>query len=309
MNKTSSLILLALVLLTLVIFSTCYRATNCCGAVNSESSAAIVPMGENLYCSPWTVSDGTDFDWESNRYLRFVRGEATVLDYSGEPNNLLSGLADYLIAHPNRELVVTGIYAGNEDYSGESINLGIARAESVRGILTGLFSVPDEQIISKSDFSEGTAFYQDTLCHGAEFTFTGEPNAAGIGTVDEAPSAEAICSELEQDGLVLYFDFSSAEDNFAERDRNYLNALVSCLGTLENAKIEVEGHTDNVGGSGNNQTLSRARARKIRSYLVANGISKSRISIEGYGEDSPVADNDSEEGRAKNRRVEIKLVK
>lgn len=308
MNKTSSLILLILSLLIWV-FSAWYYAGNCCGSGDSGSSAgAALLQGENPYCGPWNVSDGTDFDLASDRFLRFARGEATVLDYSDDLNSLLNRLADYLIEHPNRQLTVTGIYDKDEEYDGESTNLGFARAESVRGILTGSLGVPDDQIISESDFTEGTAFYKDTLCHGAEFTFTGEPNADS--DVNAAPSAEAICSELEQDGLILYFEFSSADDsNFAEKDRNYLNALINCLGTLENAKIKVEGHTDDVGGSGNNQILSRARARKIRSYLSANGISEDRISIKGYGEDYPVADNDSDEGRAKNRRVEIKLVR
>ena len=71
--------------------------------------------------------------------------------------------------------------------------------------------------------------------------------------------------------------------------------------------LKVDCHTDNVGGSSNNQTLSRARARKIRKYLTNAGISKSRITIEGFGDTQPIESNDTEDGRAKNRRVEIRL--
>lgn len=69
--------------------------------------------------------------------------------------------------------------------------------------------------------------------------------------------------------------------------------------------IEVAGHTDSVGTDEHNMTLSQSRAEIVRDYLVGKGISADRISAKGYGESSPVADNATEEGRAKNRRVEL----
>jgi outer membrane protein OmpA-like peptidoglycan-associated protein len=70
-------------------------------------------------------------------------------------------------------------------------------------------------------------------------------------------------------------------------------------------KIGVEGHTDNVGSPASNKTLSEARAKSVVSALVAQGISADRLTPAGYGQDNPVADNNTEEGRAKNRRVEL----
>ena len=70
-------------------------------------------------------------------------------------------------------------------------------------------------------------------------------------------------------------------------------------------KIEVQGHTDNVGNDAYNQTLSEARAKAVAAGLTQHGVAADRLSAKGYGKTKPVADNGSDEGRAKNRRVEI----
>jgi outer membrane protein OmpA-like peptidoglycan-associated protein len=70
-------------------------------------------------------------------------------------------------------------------------------------------------------------------------------------------------------------------------------------------KIGVEGHTDNVGTPPSNKTLSEARAKSVVLAIVAQGVPADRISPAGFGQDKPIADNNTEEGRAKNRRVEL----
>ena len=70
-------------------------------------------------------------------------------------------------------------------------------------------------------------------------------------------------------------------------------------------KIVIEGHTDNVGDKVFNQTLSDQRSASVKAALVSKGISSDRIKTVGYGQDKPIADNASEDGKAKNRRVEI----
>jgi len=67
-------------------------------------------------------------------------------------------------------------------------------------------------------------------------------------------------------------------------------------------------YTDNVGSEESNKLLSENRAKAVKDYLITKGISADRITAIGYGELSPVADNDSEEGRAVNRRVEFKVI-
>ena len=70
-------------------------------------------------------------------------------------------------------------------------------------------------------------------------------------------------------------------------------------------RLSIEGHTDNTGTAAHNQELSTARARSVLGALVGLGIDPSRLQSKGWGQDKPVADNTSEDGRAQNRRVEL----
>ena len=76
-----------------------------------------------------------------------------------------------------------------------------------------------------------------------------------------------------------------------------------------NIKIEIAGHTDSIGDNKTNIILSNNRAKSIKSYLVKNGILESRIKCVGYGEKQPITNNSTKEGREKNRRIEIRILK
>lgn len=71
-------------------------------------------------------------------------------------------------------------------------------------------------------------------------------------------------------------------------------------------RIQIEGHTDEKGPEVYNQKLSERRANSVKKYLVKNGVKGSKIKTQGFGELNPIADNSTEEGRSKNRRVEVK---
>jgi outer membrane protein OmpA-like peptidoglycan-associated protein len=70
-------------------------------------------------------------------------------------------------------------------------------------------------------------------------------------------------------------------------------------------KLSIEGHTDNVGAPASNKLLSENRARSVMKAVLAGGIAAGRVTAVGFGQENPVADNRTEEGRAKNRRVEL----
>ena len=92
-------------------------------------------------------------------------------------------------------------------------------------------------------------------------------------------------------------------ESFAE-----LNKVVNLLRENPSVRIEVSGHTDNVGSAALNRTLSRNRALSVRNYLISQGIAGERVEYNGYGFDRPIAPNTTEEGRAANRRVEIEIL-
>jgi outer membrane protein OmpA-like peptidoglycan-associated protein len=88
-----------------------------------------------------------------------------------------------------------------------------------------------------------------------------------------------------------------------------LQQLVEFLQTNPALSVEVQGHTDDTGGTERNMDLSEKRARSVVDYLVEHGIAKDRLQWTGYGENRPVTGNDSEEGRRQNRRTTIKILK
>ncbi|WP_018345009.1 OmpA family protein [Cytophaga aurantiaca] len=87
-----------------------------------------------------------------------------------------------------------------------------------------------------------------------------------------------------------------------------LNKLIAFINLNPNQRIELSGYTDNVGSAESNMTLSTMRAKAVYDYLISKGIKSTFITYKGYGASSPVADNTTEEGRQKNRRLEIKIL-
>jgi OOP family OmpA-OmpF porin len=104
----------------------------------------------------------------------------------------------------------------------------------------------------------------------------------------------------------IYFKTGSAElDNSSDA---LLNSVADVANRCPSVKVEVSGHTDTTGSSNANQALSVARAQSVASYLVAHGVAQARITATGYGDTKPVGPNTTEEGRAKNRRIEFRVV-
>jgi outer membrane protein OmpA-like peptidoglycan-associated protein len=86
-----------------------------------------------------------------------------------------------------------------------------------------------------------------------------------------------------------------------------LQKIKELLSKNPGLKVEISGHTDNVGSKEFNLQLSQKRAESVVQFLVSNGIDKSRLIAVGYGETRPIADNSSEAGRTENRRTEMKI--
>ena len=111
---------------------------------------------------------------------------------------------------------------------------------------------------------------------------------------------EGIVVELSSQ---ILFGFDQAD--LSTEAKSNLDQLVKVLNEYPDTDIELQGHTDSRGSEAYNQTLSERRAGAVSSYLASRGINNTRLSTKGFGETMPKYDNDSEEGRAQNRRVEF----
>lgn len=105
----------------------------------------------------------------------------------------------------------------------------------------------------------------------------------------------------------VFFDFNKS--TLRPESNSELQNLLNLMTENPNLKIEISGHTDNVGSAAYNKKLSESRAQAVVNFLLGKGIDKSRLTFAGYGFDQPIAPNDTEEGRQLNRRTEFKVVK
>lgn len=102
--------------------------------------------------------------------------------------------------------------------------------------------------------------------------------------------------------------FETGKSNLKTSSYHELDELVSLLNIKPDLKIEIAGHTDNVGNSDDNMELSLQRAQSVMAYLLKKGINKNRLTAQGYGDSQPVAANDTAQDRKLNRRTEIRML-
>jgi OOP family OmpA-OmpF porin len=105
------------------------------------------------------------------------------------------------------------------------------------------------------------------------------------------------------DDVLFDFDKSTIKPEAAK----ILDRLVAFMQENKASSVALSGHTDSIGTEAYNQKLSERRVASVRDYVVKKGVEPGRISGQGFGETKPIADNKTKEGRAKNRRVEIKV--
>jgi OOP family OmpA-OmpF porin len=103
-------------------------------------------------------------------------------------------------------------------------------------------------------------------------------------------------------------EFESGKATLTDSGKAVLDQMSVALLRLKDKKVEVIGHTDNAGSRAGNISLSQARAEAVKTYVTGHGVSPDMVAVSGEGPDRPVADNRTPEGRARNRRIEFKVV-
>lgn len=173
------------------------------------------------------------------------------------------------------------------------------------------------QAVTKLQTDE-TGFYFVTLPTGKDYTFTVNrkgylfysdvfplsgklPDSTYIKNIQLQPIAVNATASLKN----IQFDLKSIE--LKPVSLTELDKLLQLMGDNPTVHVQISGHTDNIGRDADNLTLSANRAKAVASYLISKGIAANRLTWKGYGATKPVADNSTEEGRAKNRRTEFTI--
>lgn len=197
----------------------------------------------------------------------------------------------------------------------EYVNGTVIDATTKRPLQTHVevFQLEDNKVVFSSVTDEITGEYQAFLAPGKEYGInfntpgyvyhTNKLVTEGSHDVSVEKIAVGKTAQLNN----IFFDFDKAtlqKKSYAE-----LNHFVTFMKQNPKVSIELAGHTDSKGSRTYNIDLSQRRAQSVADYLTSKGIDASRIVCKGYGPDKPIADNDTEEGRSKNRRTEIIIIK
>jgi OmpA-OmpF porin, OOP family len=137
---------------------------------------------------------------------------------------------------------------------------------------------------------------------GGDYTLT----ILEVEAMEQEVTANQMLEALNKDGfMALYINFDTGKSSIKPESQPIIEQIAALLKDNSGLKLSIEGHTDNVGSPASNKTLSEQRAKSVVQAVVGLGVEASRLTAVGWGQEKPIADNRSEDGRAKNRRVEI----
>ena len=216
----------------------------------------------------------------------------------------------YKFELPEEDRAEAVVYAKGKVYDSEtkqplsahfeilSVETGEKLIEATSDPVTGEFIVvvPTEDEYAFNASSKGYLFFSEN------FNFKGEKAEARFFDIplDQIKAGKSVVLKN------VFFETSKFE--LKSTSKVELNKLVSFLSQNTSVSIEIGGHTDNVGSNESNQQLSENRAKSVYDYLVNHGVSAERLTYKGYSSSMPIASNDTEAGRAKNRRTEFKVL-
>ncbi len=206
---------------------------------------------------------------------------------------------------PDSLLVITGFYTREENDAYLSNNpnpdfenFGLARAAEIRKLFP---DIPDDRIRLESRRVNQPAKDPGKSYAASEIKWIAKPNEAAT------PSEDVEIVALP-DRELIYFPYKSADRIKSDNLEDYLAKLAKKVKTSGD-KIILTGHTDNIGGAEYNMNLSLQRVKDVQAQLIALGVPATQIQTIGMGLKEPMASNKTEEGKSKNRRVEVELVK
>ncbi|UWX54806.1 OmpA family protein [Maribacter litopenaei] len=198
-------------------------------------------------------------------------------------------------------LNIIGYYTSEEVNNSAYPNLGLARANAVKNDLVAK-GIPSTHINTSSELKE-IMVPGDDIFYG--------PMAYTIDAVSETADEElsALFEKINADPLILYFNTAEASINLNAEQRQKVADISGFIDKVSDGTVSITGHTDNTGLAETNMKLGLDRANFAKDYLIRNGISADKITTSSKGQTEPIADNATEEGKAKNRRTVVTLNK
>lgn len=212
------------------------------------------------------------------------------------------------------DIVGIANFSGCPDADGDGIEDRKDKCPNVKGTVSA-FGCPDTDNDGVPDFIDKCPAVFGSAEH------SGCPDSDKDGVYDDVDACMNIPGSPENNGCPIIDDkvkqlfqkalqgirFETGKAVIKPVSFPILDAIVKVMSDHPDYKLNISGHTDNVGDDAMNMTLSKDRAASVSNYLITKGVSPMRVSSAGYGESKPVDTNDSENGRTRNRRVEFQV--
>jgi outer membrane protein OmpA-like peptidoglycan-associated protein len=194
----------------------------------------------------------------------------------------------------------------NEDSAGYNVGGGVM-FEIARDTALTLFGRYNEGVGFRAFRGSGENLRFVTAGIGVNHYFRA-PKAAPAAAPPPPPPPPPPAAPVKKKIILRGVNFDFDKSNIRPDARPVLDEAIRTLKEYGDIRVSVEGHTDSRGTDAYNQGLSMRRANSVADYLASGGISRSRMEIRGFGESKPVASNETDDGRAQNRRVELHVI-
>lgn len=254
-----------------------YSTQKCC--VGTEVSQAT----ETVVASK-AVDRPLTYNWANGEPITGTR-------FNQYRDSIISSVKD------NQILEITGLYSKDEDKPADFANLGLARADGAREAMgLGKDDVKlNSRIVPTSRLSKVNKF--------ESVVFKNLVNSTNIKEETVVDENNNVATKT-----TIYFPFNSTSKLDAGDVEDYLDQVASRV-SASGEKVRLTGHTDNIGGDVQNVALGQRRAEIVKNYLVRKGVSPNKVVTNSRGEAQPIATNNTDAGRQKNRRTELQIIK
>lgn len=299
-------------------------------SANNDMAPTIAPDGKRLFFSSQGHGGAGGFDlfvvtggdargtgWSNIENLGTpINSDADEFFYVSIPNSKnayfssnRSGDFDIYTAYPNPfplEALVTVSGVVTETGTGIPLGSRITVTDLASGEVVGNFSTDSQNgeyyvVLTKGRRYSITAESPDHIFYSDEYSVPPNTQSKDIKKdIDLFPTKGGTTR------LLVFFDYDKTE--LKTDSKPDLSRAIEFLRANSALRVEISGHTDDKGDEAYNKKLSQGRAESVRRHLVSNGIDESRLVAKGYGEEQPLGDNNTDEGRAKNRRVDMKVI-
>lgn len=235
-------------------------------------------------------------DTQVNKVASFKDSEYNFIQpLSPDLSKRIDSYLNRLKSDPKENLIITALYGTQEKNAGIFPDLGLARANNMKQLFVQQ-GIESSRIAIKSKKIESDKAAEYTAL---EFNYADQ--------IQYDNTLEDYTVLFEHNPVILYFKSDSDELDLSVDQRIAFGDLVNYMDLDKDIKLNIGGHTDNIGNRESNIALSKKRALFVRDILINNGLDPARIRVVAYGPDRSIASNKTSEGRARNRRVEVSV--